>query len=92
MTIRSARHLCLWVLIAAILAAPGLAPGASAGEIVGPQPGATWQYQLSGSLDLAVESDVFDVDGFETKASQVAELHDLDRYAICYISAGAWER
>ena len=92
MTIRSARRLCLWVLIAAILAAPGLAPGASAGEIVGPQPGATWQYQLSGSLDLAVEADVFDVDGFETKASQVAELHDLDRYAICYISAGAWER
>ena len=92
MTIRSARRLCLWALFAAIIGPPVLAPGAHAGEIVRPQPGATWQYQLSGSLDGSVEADVFDIDGFETKASQVTELHELDRYAICYISAGAWER
>jgi hypothetical protein len=92
MTPRCPRRLCSWTLIAAIAVTLGLAPAAGAGEISVPPPGSTWQYQLSGTLDLEVEADVFDVDGFETKASQVAELHDLGRYAICYISAGAWER
>lgn len=79
-------------LIAATALALGLAPAALAGEVVAPEPGSTWQYQLSGTLDLTVEADVFDLDGFETKASQVTELHERERYAICYISAGAWER
>jgi hypothetical protein len=89
---RCPRRLCSWMLIAAIAVTLGLAPAARAGEISIPQPGSTWQYQLSGNLDLEVEADAFDIDGFETKASQVAELHDLGRYTICYISAGAWER
>jgi hypothetical protein len=92
MTPRTPRRLRSWTLIATIAATLGLAPIAGAGEIAVPQPGSAWQYQLSGILDLEIDADVFDVDGFETKALQVAELHDLGRYAICYISAGAWER
>ena len=92
MTSRLSRPARSGALIAVIALSLGLGPGASAGEIVAPEPGSSWQYQLSGALDLDVEADAFDIDGFETRASQVAELHDRGRYAICYISAGAWER
>ena len=91
-TSRDTRVLRFVALFAVIALSLGLGPHARAGDIVVPGPGASWQYQLSGTLDLEVEADAFDIDGFETKASQVAELHDRDRYAICYISAGAWER
>ena len=86
------RRFRLGALIVVTALALGLAPVALAGEVVAPEPGSTWQYQLSGTLDLTVEASVFDIDGFETKASQVAELHERGRYAICYINAGAWER
>ena len=92
MTSRYPRRLRFGALLAVTALSLGLAPVALAGEVVAPEPGSTWQYQLSGTLDLTVEADVFDVDGFETKTSQVAELHELERYAVCYISAGAWER
>jgi hypothetical protein len=82
----------LGTLLAVVLLSLGLGPLARAGEIVPPEPGASWQYQLSGTLDLDVEADVFDIDGFETRTAQVAELHARGRYTICYISAGAWER
>lgn len=86
----SRRHLLGPLMVITLILS--LASIARAGEIVRPEPGSTWQYQLSGTLDLEVEADVFDIDGFETKAWQVAALHDNERYAICYISAGAWER
>lgn len=86
----SRRHLLGPLMIITLILS--FASIARAGEIVRPEPGSNWQYQLSGTLDLEVEADVFDIDGFETKASQVAALHDNERYAICYISAGAWER
>jgi len=85
------RRLCTGVLIVAV--ALSLSPGAvRAAEWAVPDPGSSWQYQLSGTLDLKVEADVFDIDGFETKARQVIGLHEQGHYAICYVSAGAWER
>ena len=92
MTSRHAPFLRFAALITVIALSLGLSPGARADEIVVPEPGASWQYQLSGALNFDVEADAFDIDGFETKASQVTELHEQERYAICYISAGAWER
>lgn len=56
-----------------------------------PDPGATWQWQLTGPLDLTVDADVYDVDGDETTAEQVRALHARGRYAICYVNAGAIE-
>jgi hypothetical protein len=50
-----------------------------------------WQWQLSGPLDLSVDVPVYDVDGEETAAAQVSELHRLGRRAICYVSVGSWE-
>lgn len=56
-----------------------------------PTPGTAWQWQLSGTLDLSVDVPVFDVDGADTTAAQVEELHQRGRHVICYINVGAWE-
>ncbi|MBN1149083.1 MAG: endo alpha-1,4 polygalactosaminidase [Anaerolineales bacterium] len=55
-----------------------------------PSPGLTWQWQLTGNLDLDVEADVFDIDLYVPKAT-VGELHARGRKVICYISVGSWE-
>ncbi len=56
-----------------------------------PAPAATWQWQLSGKLDLTVPADVYDVDLFETPASDVARIHQQGARAVCYFSAGTRE-
>lgn len=56
-----------------------------------PAPDSTWQYQLSGRLDLSVDADVFDVDWEETTAAEVQRLHDAGRHVVCYVNAGAYE-
>ncbi|MEY4508098.1 MAG: hypothetical protein RLZZ450_220 [Pseudomonadota bacterium] len=68
------------------------AAGAPSGQLWKPKPGTRWQWDLSGSvskLDLAV--DVYDIDGFETEASQVAVLHAMGKKVICYLSVGTYE-
>jgi hypothetical protein len=52
----------------------------------------TWFWQLQGRLDLSVNADVYDVDGFGTSAATVAALHRAGRHVICYIDVGTWER
>ena len=56
-----------------------------------PVPEGSWQYQLSGELDLDVDAAVWDVDGDTTTSEQVAALHDRGAYVICYVSAGSSE-
>jgi hypothetical protein len=56
-----------------------------------PQAGQTWQWQLSGDIDISVEADIYDVDLFDTPAETVAHLHSLGRRVICYVSAGSFE-
>jgi hypothetical protein len=56
-----------------------------------PEQGTSWQYQLSGALDLSVDAAVYDVDWQETSAAQVAQLHAAGRRVICYVNAGAFE-
>ncbi|MCG3042019.1 endo alpha-1,4 polygalactosaminidase [Streptomyces sp. S1A] len=56
-----------------------------------PAPGTTWQWQLQGRIDLDVDAEVFDIDGFENDADTVAALHARGRKVICYLNAGAWE-
>lgn len=56
-----------------------------------PRRGLTWQWQLSGTVDLNVDADVFDLDGFETGRATVDELHRRGRRAICYLDVGAVE-
>jgi hypothetical protein len=54
--------------------------------------GTSWQWQLSGRLDLGVDAPVYDVDGEQTTAAQVAALHAAGRHVICYLSVGSWEQ
>ncbi|MEU5951670.1 endo alpha-1,4 polygalactosaminidase [Streptomyces sp. NPDC047525] len=56
-----------------------------------PRPGTTWQWQLNGRVDPGVNVPVYDIDGFENRASDVVRLHRDGRRVICYINAGAWE-
>ena len=56
-----------------------------------PQQGASWQWQLTGDLDLTVDVPVYDVDFEKTTAEQVAELKSKGRHVICYVSVGSVE-
>ncbi|MEU2432999.1 endo alpha-1,4 polygalactosaminidase [Streptomyces sp. NPDC007861] len=57
-----------------------------------PRPGTPWQWQLDGRADpAAADVPVYDIDGFENSAADVARLHRDGRRVICYINAGAWE-
>ncbi|MFE3605375.1 endo alpha-1,4 polygalactosaminidase [Streptomyces goshikiensis] len=56
-----------------------------------PEPGLAWQWQLDGRSDPSVDVPVYDIDGFENSAADVAVLHKAGRKVICYINVGAWE-
>ncbi|CAM5652394.1 Glycoside-hydrolase family GH114 TIM-barrel domain-containing protein OS=Streptomyces alboniger OX=132473 GN=CP975_01430 PE=4 SV=1 [Streptomyces alboniger] len=56
-----------------------------------PVPGTAWQWQLDGRVDPRVDVPVYDIDGFENRAADVARLHRDGRRVICYVNAGAWE-
>lgn len=56
-----------------------------------PKPGLDWQWQLDGRADQSVDVAVYDIDGFENSAADVARLHRAGRKVICYINVGAWE-
>lgn len=56
-----------------------------------PAVGATWQYQLQGTVDTSIDARVFDIDGFTTSAATVGALHAQSRHVICYLDGGSWE-
>jgi hypothetical protein len=56
-----------------------------------PAPGTTWQWQLTGAIDVSVDAEMFDVDLFETPQAVIEGLHAADRVVICYFSAGSRE-
>ncbi|WPW28441.1 endo alpha-1,4 polygalactosaminidase [Streptomyces atratus] len=78
-------------ILLALLAGCTSAPEPTGTGRWGPEPGIGWQWQLSGRLDPTVDVPVYDIDGFEHKASAVADLHRRGRKVICYLSTGAWE-
>jgi hypothetical protein len=69
---------------------PTKTPAPPSGRWV-PKRGTTWQWQLSGRVDLAVKAAVFDLDVDDTSARTVAALHRKGRHVICYIDVGTWE-
>ncbi|MFB8037893.1 endo alpha-1,4 polygalactosaminidase [Streptomyces sp. NPDC056004] len=89
---RGSRALPVAVLILlALLTGCTSAPGPAGKDLWRPEPGTGWQWQLSGRLDPTVDVPVYDIDGFDHKASAVADLHRRGRKVICYLSTGAWE-
>jgi hypothetical protein len=80
------------VLIAAAVFAGAAATAGAAKRIWRPAPHTTWQWQLTGRVDLSVRARMFDIDLFDTSARTVARLHARGRRAVCYLSAGSFER
>jgi hypothetical protein len=50
----------------------------------------SWQWQLSGTIDLSVAANVYDID-LEASSSAVKALHAKGRKVVCYLSAGSFE-
>ena len=55
-----------------------------------PTAGMTWQWQLTGKLDLDLQTDVIDID-LDVGQSVVDYYHSKDTKVICYISVGSYE-
>lgn len=55
-----------------------------------PAPGLSWQWQLTGQLDLEQRADVWDIE-LEVGRSVVDHLHAQGARVICYISVGSHE-
>lgn len=52
---------------------------------------ATWQWQLSGSINTEYDVQVYDVDLFDTPEETIQLLKGQEKWVICYFSAGSWE-
>lgn len=63
----------------------------SRGDWWQPKAGATFAIQYSGRLDLDQDVDVYNLDGADTSAEQVASLTSRGVAVVCYFNAGAWE-
>ncbi len=61
------------------------------GDIWRPQPGTSWQWQLTGEIDTSFDVEMYDIDLFDTPQSVIEGLHEDGRIVICYFSAGSWE-
>jgi endo-alpha-1,4-polygalactosaminidase (GH114 family) len=70
-------------------ATAGSAP--SSGSWWRPVVGTSWQWQLTGKVDLSARAGVYDLDLFGTAASTVAAVHAQGAKAICYLETGGWE-
>ena len=81
------RFLCLVITVCA-LAMP--VAGAAQG-IWKPQPGQSWDWQLSAPFDFTRPVGILDIDQQETSAATVAMLHAQGKHVICYIDVGSWE-
>lgn len=55
-----------------------------------PTAGLTWQWQLTGKLDLDLRTDVIDID-LDVGKSVVDTFHSQGTKVICYISVGSYE-
>jgi hypothetical protein len=56
-----------------------------------PDPGVTWQWQLTGDVDTSGGFEVYGIDGFDNSADIVDSIHANGARAICYISGGSYE-
>ena len=52
----------------------------------------TWYWQLTGNVEDNEPVAVYDIDGFENSAAEVATLHSEGKRVICYIDVGTAEK
>jgi hypothetical protein len=75
----------------AMLLAAGLAGTAHASGWWTPPAHPTWYWQLTGKIDNEQPVAVYDIDGFENTAAEVAVLHAQGKHVICYVDVGTAE-
>ena len=94
MPIRSSRLAVLAGVVLAAALAGLLGGGAAAAPASGwwamPQR-LTWYWQLQGTVENDEPVAAYDIDGFETSATEVAALHAQGKRVICYIDVGTAE-
>ncbi len=56
-----------------------------------PEPGVSWQWQLTGEVNTSFDVVMYDIDLFDTPPAVIDELHAAGRIVICYFSAGSHE-
>ncbi len=69
---------------------PAATPSPTPGTWWRPAPGLTWQWQLTGKLDMDLQTDVIDIDLYVGR-SVVDYFHRRGTKVICYISVGSYE-
>ncbi len=77
-------------LLARALDLDPIIPSSGSGRWM-PEPGTTWQWQLTGAIDTTVDAEMFNIDLFDASSSVVAQLHGKGTAVVCYLSAGSWE-
>ncbi len=56
-----------------------------------PQPNTSWQWQLTGTLSLNYDVEMYDIDLFDTSKESIKTLHNKGINVVCYFSAGSYE-
>lgn len=56
-----------------------------------PAVSATWQWQLTGTINPNYTVDVYDIDLFDTSKEMIAQLKSSGKKVLCYFSAGSGE-
>jgi hypothetical protein len=56
-----------------------------------PTVGATWQWQIEGTLHTSYSVDIYDIDLLNSSRDEIKALQDSGKRVICYFSAGSSE-
>lgn len=70
--------------------APG-DPPVTGGNWYQPAVSATWQWQLSGTVNTSYNVEIYDIDLFDASTTLIQNLHTSGKRVICYFSAGSYE-
>jgi hypothetical protein len=87
---RRARNAAATIPVALLALAAGVGQSDAAGWWQPPQR-LTWYWQLQGKIKNTQPVAVYDIDGFQTSATEVAALHREGKHVICYIDVGTAE-
>ena len=87
----SARAVATLVVLASIALAAGAGAAHAGGGWWIPPQQLTWYWQLQRQVNNNEPVAVYDIDGFENSAAEVATLHGQGKHVICYIDVGTAE-
>lgn len=66
-------------------------PPVTTGDWYRPTLPVTWQWQLSGEVNISYDVDIYDIDLFDSSEALIRQLKRTGKIVICYFSAGSFE-